>query len=605
MLTAACLAAVWMGAAGRQRTTDTALERAFFDWDRGDYVAALTTYRDVLGGPDAAAALEAIALQTGELFHTTELTKDGANPRFSPDGRRFSFETGPGVVAGVGFGRDRTTHIRATAAASTDQATLPGGDASFCPDGRHVAYLRVASNPDITTAQALVDEATTSAQRAPRVLALNRVIARTGTIVLRDLDTGAEQDTNTGGLLKTAILCGGDNGVLFSGAAESNLRSTDIYKATASASPEALTHGEGFKVPSELDTSGRALLFLMPGQGPFRTPSDTGTGRGGSGGGGNAASVSFGVLSAARKSTIVNGVAPTLSRDGRSVAWIERASAAEARGEQRLVMASTDAPDTTTVLHKGSERLDAPAIAPDGARVAFQIMSGDDWEIVVIDSDGEHESRVTREIQHDVLPRFLTNDRLLAAVGEPRHRRSYIYDLSGPPRTGSSNTGPSAIIRKRLFHNNTVRTIAPEYLWVPNSDGTRVLIVAERDGDTVSPERGVYLTDLSARVTLPELRDRVAANLEAERALKELGRHLFAPIADDFEASRRRHPRDASMVTRSRCSTSIQSTSRGLATGSHPNTCSTSTRRSDTSRNINGSPGAALSEARPRMSLPP
>src|SRR4051794_1605433 len=40
-----------------------------------------------------------------------------------------------------------------------------------------------------------------------------------------------------------------------------------------------------------------------------------------------------------------------------------------------------------------------------------------------------------------------------------------------------------------------------------------------------------------------------------------------------FEASRRRHPRDASMVTRSRCSTSIQSTSRVPATGSHPNTC--------------------------------
>src|SRR5204862_5731236 len=83
MLTAACLAAVWMVAPARARTTDTALERAFFDWDRGDYVAALTTYRDVLAGADAAAALEPIALQTGELFHTTELTRDGANPRFS------------------------------------------------------------------------------------------------------------------------------------------------------------------------------------------------------------------------------------------------------------------------------------------------------------------------------------------------------------------------------------------------------------------------------------------------------------------------------------------------------------------------------------------
>ena len=50
------------------------------DWDKGDYVAALTTYQELLAGPDAAAVLEPIALQTGELFRTTELTTDGANP---------------------------------------------------------------------------------------------------------------------------------------------------------------------------------------------------------------------------------------------------------------------------------------------------------------------------------------------------------------------------------------------------------------------------------------------------------------------------------------------------------------------------------------------
>ena len=43
-------------------------------------IAALTAYQDLLAGPDAAAVLEPIALQTGELFRTTELTSDGANP---------------------------------------------------------------------------------------------------------------------------------------------------------------------------------------------------------------------------------------------------------------------------------------------------------------------------------------------------------------------------------------------------------------------------------------------------------------------------------------------------------------------------------------------
>jgi hypothetical protein len=84
----------------------------------------------------------------------------------------------------------------------------------------------------------------------------------------------------------------------------------------------------------------------------------------------------------------------------------------------------------------------------------------------------------------------------------------------------------------RLLHNNTVRTIAPEYVWVPSADGTRVLIVAERDGDTVSPERGVYLVDLTARATLDELKARVAAQLKSETTLRDAGHRMFAPIAD-------------------------------------------------------------------------
>ena len=75
-------------------------------------------------------------------------------------------------------------------------------------------------------------------------------------------------------------------------------------------------------------------------------------------------------------------------------------------------------------------------------------------------ADGTAPVRLTREIQHDVVPQFLGNERLLAAMGEPRHRRSYVYDL----KTGA---------RQRLFHNNTLRTIAPEYSWTANADGTR------------------------------------------------------------------------------------------------------------------------------------
>jgi Peptidase family M28/Fibronectin type III domain len=527
-----CLAACSMSAAaGRTTDTNTALERAFFEWDRGDYVAALTTYQEILAGPDAASALETIALQTGELYRTTELTRDGANPTFPSDGRRFSFETGPGIVAGAAVGRDRTTHVRAISAANADQTTLSGGDASFCPGGRHVAYLRVNSSPELAKAEALVDEATTAAQRTPRVLALKRLMARTGQILVRDLETGADRELNTGALLKTAITCAADDTVLFAGAAEDNLTSTQIYAVRPESAPETLTQGDGFKIPSVIDASGRTLLFLMPRQSPFRMASETATA--GSGGKASLGSATFGLLSPTRKTTIISGFAPALSRDGRTLAWIERSGPVDALAEQRLVIASTAAPETRSTLHKGSERLDAPALAADGARVAFQMISTDDWEIFVIDRGGEHETRVTREIQHDVLPQFLTSDRLLAVIGEPRHRRSYVYEPVGQSGGIAAAPAAAAFSRRRLFHNNTVRTIAPEYAWAASSDGSKVLIVAERDGNTVSPERGVYLTDLSERVTVAELRDRVAASLKAERELRDFGRRTFAPIAED------------------------------------------------------------------------
>ena len=41
---------------------------------------------------------------------------------------------------------------------------------------------------------------------------------------------------------------------------------------------------------------------------------------------------------------------------------------------------------------------------------------------------------------------------------------------------------------------------------MPSADGRQILVTAERDGDTVSPERGIYLVSLDARVTVAEVR---------------------------------------------------------------------------------------------------
>src|SRR5262249_14998450 len=53
---------------------------------------------------------------------------------------------------------------------------------------------------------------------------------------------------------------------------------------------------------------------------------------------------------------------------------------------------------------------------------------------------------------------------------------------------------------------------------------------AERDGDTVSPERGVYLVDLRRTVAKSAVVERLRANLKRETALKAAGTHAFASI---------------------------------------------------------------------------
>jgi hypothetical protein len=540
LITAAALAAGWTTIGARDKAAaDAALERAWFAWDKGDYLSALTTYRELLAGADAGGVLEPIALQTGELYATTELTKDGANPTFSADSKYFSFETGAGVVAGVASGVERVTHVRATSAPAKDVTLLDGGEASFCPDGRHVAFLRVPASPEITAAQnAVAAMASASAQeRAPRQQALARLIARRGQIVVRDVTSGSDQAVDTGDLLKTGVTCAADGAVLFAGAGEADTTATQIYAARAGAAPKALTQGDGFKIPSKIDAAGRTILFTIPRQGPFRVPvaapaqpggAPAGGGGGGGGGGFNNAPTSFGVVTLAGASTTINGVSPALARDGRSIAWVERTGPATGGGEQKLLVAAVDALSSPAELHKGVERLDAPALAPDGSRVAFQMMTDDDWEIYVTGRDGKAETRITREIQHDIVPQFLGADRLVGMVGEPRHRRSYLYELT--PATASP---VPAFPRQRLFHNNTIRTIAPEYVWVPAGDGTKLLIVAERDGDTVSPDRGVYLVDLAKKVTAADVTARIDAQMKAERALRENGKRLFAPIAAD------------------------------------------------------------------------
>src|SRR5436190_8915111 len=71
-----------------------AIDAANSAWQRGDYITALNGFSQLLNGPRGDGYLDSIALTTGELYHTDELTADGRAGRFSPDGRFIVYETG-------------------------------------------------------------------------------------------------------------------------------------------------------------------------------------------------------------------------------------------------------------------------------------------------------------------------------------------------------------------------------------------------------------------------------------------------------------------------------------------------------------------------------
>jgi hypothetical protein len=476
------------------RANDVVLREAAVAWDRGDYISALTTYLKALTSAGEA-ELATIALQTGELYTTIELTPDGTAPRFSPDGRYLVYEAGTGLK--------RTIRIASIDAPAVVKAELRGFSASFSPDGSQMAYLKFTPTPALEQDQTALDQAP-PAERAQRLAVLNHALSEQARTVVRDTASGTEREINTGSLRPIAPTIAVDGTVLFAGAA--GTEPMQIYGVTGSAAPRPLTDGPGDKSLQELNATGTAAIVTI---------------RGASGGRGASAGTApnFGLLALPDgRWSVMSGSSPSFSGDGRSFAFVLRSA-----DEWHVMAAETVRPSTATTVRKGIARVESPALSRDGSRVAFQMMPREDWELFVTNRDGTGERRITHEIQHDLLPRFLTSDRLLGTMGEPRHRRSYLYDLQ--PQA----SGP--VERRRLFHNNTVRTIAPEYAWVPSPDGTRILISAERDGDTVSPQRGVYLVDLSRTVTRDELRSRLEWNLSAEETLVARSKRIFAPIA--------------------------------------------------------------------------
>ena len=141
----------FVAALSGQQAPKPDFDAATLAWDRGDYVAALAAYKALLAEPGGEKWLEPIALQTGELYQTREITADGANPRFSPDGRFVAYETGSGTA--------RVTRVVEPAAGMRVAAEVKGHSLAFLPQGDRVVYLKLQPSEEVSQAQAALEKA--------------------------------------------------------------------------------------------------------------------------------------------------------------------------------------------------------------------------------------------------------------------------------------------------------------------------------------------------------------------------------------------------------------------------------------------------------------
>lgn len=528
---------------------DERWERAYQAWDSGDYITALRGFESLLKGPDADRWLERIALVTGELYQDTELAPDGRTPRFSASGRYAAFENGtrPAVV----------THILDVERQLHKVVDIQGESLVFSPTRDTVAYFRVKDTQEISNLRKEIEALSKAATQDRQTLTakqrqLSALETRSMDLFLRDLSSGKEQRLDDDGLLKAGLAFSADGReVYFAGARESDTSSNEIYAVSESGRPHALTSGPGFKINPIMVPGGKYVIYTSSAQSPFPRPGtgdQTGRGgqgaapaaaaggRGGGGGQGTAPAgaaggrgggpqgrrVEFAVLNLVDgKSTRFTGsAAPSISAEGSALAF-----PAGSGTEYNIQVLKLSEPLNPVAIRKSQDRIGSAALSPDGSRIIFEmpVSREKNTEIYCIKSDGTGEVRVSREIQPDWGPRFLSGSKVLAIKGERRHARSYLYDLD-------------TLKNFKLFHNNTVRTIAPEYEWVANPAGNLILIVADRDGDTISPERGIYLLDLNRKITRDGLLTRIQTDLASEQALRMSGEAMYRPIAGKVRA---------------------------------------------------------------------
>ena len=473
-----------------------AFDEALEAWDKGDYIQSLEGFQDLLSRQEGEAGFDKVALITGELYPVSELAPDGRNIRFSPDGSSAVFE--------VTQENKTVTKIIRLDNQFQEALSIEGRNLVLASDGTLAVYLVHKTTADAE--KAFEEARALSGREQSRALAQAEIDF--SAVAVLTLSSGEEMVLDTGKLLVTQPIFNAQNtGILFTGGLKNDTASTSIYEiAIKDSSLRRLSSGPGFAQSPAL-AENNTLIFRISSRNPFdrsfrrtlgspRQPDRI-----------VIQNLNSGVLSTIPAGSFV------LDRKGTKMAYVT-----QSEGQSLLFALDLEERTEPNKIHETQNRLSDIGFSPQGDKITFSEMIDNDWEIFVMDSDGQNLKRLTWEIQHDRLGRFLSETLLIGIKGESRHQRSYLYDM---------DSGRNI----RLFHNNTVRTIAPEYQWAVHPAGQKILFVSERDGDTMSPERGVYLMDISQKISMDTLRERIEGCLAAEKDLFKRGKELFAPIS--------------------------------------------------------------------------
>jgi Tol biopolymer transport system component len=458
-------------------------DNAVNDWNEGDYLEALASFKTILNGNDSDAYFERIALQTGELFKVVEITQDGEDIKFSKDGKYVIFSQ-----------KNDTQTISKVIEIATKQEVF-----SVAGEFLELAgEFKIFKKTDMTAAMQKAEKARAKGMKTVsswaqyyKVMEPYDKVLVENTYFYSTKGKASPKKLKLQGIIASQFVVSNDNQSLYIIGSKLENEDSAVYRYILNNDKLSDVYSTNSQ-KSSLATQGKYVFF------GYGQKSD-----------------SVGIYNFETEKVVV--VEGSL-QDYSNTHILVQSETAE---EKTLSVVALNNTANTYEIIRTKNRLSDASLSPAGTKVAFSMVEQSDYEVYVSNLSGKV-TKVSHEIQHDRFPKFLDEDRLIAAKGEGRHRRSFMYHLESGKVT-------------KLFHNNTVRTFAPEYQWEIDPTGSKILIVSERDGNTISPERGIYLLDLNKKITKKTLLDRIDSNIKSEQYLKENGERIYANIMTDVK----------------------------------------------------------------------